>query len=932
MGDIYGAIIQVVFQTLNPIVSGELSLLSGLKDDVNAIKNELQTISVYLKYAEERAEGNEEAKDWVRRVRTLAYDIEDAIERYHMFLKESSYSKTKQFLSFEVRSMASGVRGLRETALDITRTRNSDRFNDRAKDKSVHEPLTTSYFICTVSTDVDAVGDDVAKGEIIELLKLGQVNTKSSTVAVVGMRGLGKTTVVHSIFQDKMVRSYCPLRAWVPVSHAKRRSDIVRSMIMQFKEPSKGPNIGELTNMDKKLLQRVLESFLKGKRYLIVFDDVQEGDIELITYIKQVLSSNNEGSRILMTTRYENVAHVWLDGSTNGMYKLKPLPSQRAWELFCKKTFKSSGGSCPPTLADLAQGIVRKCGGLPPAIISLSRLLSPKTDDMNEWKKVRQSLGYYLATNKQLSGINKTFTQNYFDLPFYLKPCFLYFGLFPKGQPIERMRLIRLWVAEGFIIVQETRGGLTPEDIAEDYMNELINTSMIEVKQSHPCGKVKSVGLVSEFLHEMIMSKLDELRFGKILSKKDSIGNEMSRRLFIHKNHEADATKFLDTIAHMKSSIRSLFMIEVALEIIPKVFCKEFIKSINLLKVLDLFNAPVDVVPKEVGMLLNLRYFSLRCTRVSALPRSIGKLEYLQTLDLKQTFISELPKEIKQLRRLRHLLGYSYEYDFGYSGHCLKINGVTMPEGSLKECVDLQNLGFLDLSNGHRTWAMELKNFTQLRKLGIIGIDQNQSTALCSVIDGMVCLRSLNILSKSKTESIDLASVTSPPTMLKRLCLSGSLRSIPSWINELHGLVKIRLRWSNLYDDPLETLQFLPNLVDLQLVEAYVGHDLRISRKGFQKLKILHLLDLHSLKSLSIPKGALPLLHEMSIGESKNLQVPADVKYLPTLKTLNFYNMPSHFTNRILPGEIYYSVVKHVPNVFFHNKHPKGYWQTYTLR
>ncbi|KAK9689624.1 hypothetical protein RND81_09G071800 [Saponaria officinalis] len=550
---------------------------------------------------------------------------------------------------------------------------------------------------------------------------------------------------------------------------------------------------------------------------------------------------------------------------------------------------------------------------------------------MNEWKKIRQSLGYYLATHRQLSGVNKTFMESYYDLPFYLKPCFLYFGLFPKGQPIERKRLIRLWIAEGFI-TSENKGNLTLEDIAEDYINDLINTSMIEVKHSHPCGKVKSLGLVSEFLHEMILSKLDELSFCKILAKNDSIGNETSRRLSIHKNHNSKAPDFLDSIAHSKSSIRSLFIIEVALVIIPKVFSKAFIKSINLLKVLDLYNAPVDVIPKEVGTLLNLRYFSLRCTRVSELPSSIGKLEYLQTLDLKQSFISQLPKEINQLSRLRHLLGYSYEYDFGFSGHCLKINGVTMPEGSLNKCLELQKIGFLDLSLGHRTWATELRNLKQLRNLGIIGLDKNKSEALCSVIDEMKYLQSINIFSKSKRESIDLATVTSPPTTLKRLCLNGPLLSFPTWIFELHCLVKIRLRWSNLHDDPIETLQLLPNLVDLQLLEAYVGQHLRIAGHGFQKLKILHLLDLHALKSLSITKGALPLLQEMSIGESKNLQIPSGIKHLSTLRTLNFYNMPLTFTNRILPGETYYSIVKHIRNVFFHNKHPKGYWQIYTLR
>ncbi|KAH9607179.1 hypothetical protein KSS87_021245 [Heliosperma pusillum] len=936
MGDIYG-VIQVVIGTLTPIVSGEIILYSGLKDDANAIKNELQRIAVFLKDAEERTEGDDGAKEWVRQVRMLAYDIEDAIERYQLYLRESAYSRTMQYLSFEVRSMASNIKGLREKVLYYAKTKDTYRFTDGSVNGSqgkaqlsAQENLTTSYFLCTANVGADHVGDDVAKREITELLQLRKVDLTPSVIAVVGMRGLGKTTIVTSVYHDKTLRSHFPLRAWIPVSPPKRHSDILRSMLLQFTDATQVRNISEVGSMDKKSLIRVLRSYLKDKRYMVVFDDVQETDTELPTYVKTVLPFNDKGSKIILTTRYENVAYTWLDGATDGLYKLKPLPSEKAWELFCRKTFHKSGGNCPSSLKNLARGIVTKCGGLPPAIISISRLLSAKADDMEEWQRVGQSLGFYLATNRQLSGVQKTFMQNYYDLPFYLKPCFLYFGMFPKGQPISRTRLIRLWIAEGFII--QTRGSLTLEEVAQEYVSELINMSMIEVKSTDPSGKVRSLGLQSEFLHEMILAKLQELSFCKILSKDDPVGNEKSRRLSIHEDHNSNAPEFLVSVTQGQSSIRSLFVIEVKLEVMPVLFNKAFLKNINLLKVLELFNAPIDVVPREIGMLLNLRYLSLRCTRVSALPSTIGKLENLQTLDLKQTFITDLPREINQLKKLRHLLGYYYEYDFGFCGHCLNINGVTIPEGSLGKCLELQKLGFLDLSLGHRTWATELRCLTKLRKLGILGLRTNESEALCSVIDVMKHLQSFTIFAISKTETIDLGMVTSPPMTLKHLCLNGPLAVFPTWVHELHHLVKIRLRWSNLRVDPLETLQLLPNLVELELVEAYVGEKLAIATDGFQKLKVLHLLDLHALKSLSMAKGSLPLVEEMSIGESRNLQLPTHIKYLNTLNTLNFYNMPSHFTNLILPGERYYSNVKHVPNIYCHTKHPKGYWQAHNLR
>ncbi|KAK9697084.1 hypothetical protein RND81_08G014000 [Saponaria officinalis] len=921
MGDIYG-IVQGAIKALGPLVTAEIALLFWLQDEITAIKNELQSMSVFLKNAEIRAEGDDAAKEWVRQVRMLAYDIEDAIERYQLFQKEATLGKVKHYMKFVKTILALDIKSLRGRAADIVRTRDAYKFTD----DSVVMParLTSTYFLSTNSEEVELVGAEKYKGEIIEFLGLGKLDTKPSTIAVLGMRGLGKTTVVSNVYNDGTVRSFFPVRAWVSVAVPKRHVDILRSMMVQFYEGVEGQNVSDLHSMDKNSLLRLLQNYLKDKRYMVVFDDVQEDDIELASYVKRLLPINNEGSKILMTTRYENVAFTWLDGSDTAMYRLKPLPSEKAWELFCKKTFKSCGGSCPSPLHDLAQNIVRKCGGLPPAIVSVGRLLSSKSNDVHEWKKVRHSLGFYLAENRHLSGIHKTLMQNYHDLPFYLKPCFLYFGLFPKGYPIERMRLIRLWIAEGF--VREIRGDLTLEEVAEEYLNELINMSLIEAKSIDATGKVKIIGVVSEFLHEVISPKLDELSFCRILSKKDYIESEAFRRLSIHKNHKPSAFDVLVGITRDMSNIRSLFLLEVAPEITDKVFSKAFIKNARLLKVLDLFNSPIEIIPKEIGKLLNLQYLSLRCTRVSSLPSSIGKLQSLQTLDLKQTCVSEVPVEISRLCKLRHLLVYSYEYDFDFSAHSLKINGVKIPEGALGQCSELQKLDFLDLTLGNRSWATELRNTTQLRKLGILGITLDDGRDLCSVIDGMKYLQSLSVFSKDRTEDINIDDIISPPLMLERLYLSGPLLVFPTWISVLQNLVKIRLRWSNLQTDPFKTLQLLPNLVELHLLEAFLGESLHIENEGFPKLKVLHLLDLYRLKSLHISKRALPLLTEMSIGESRHLEVPDGLEYLTSLETLKFYDMSSRFVQLLQPGEECHSIVKHIPNIMYYNKHPYGYW------
>ncbi|KAK9724040.1 hypothetical protein RND81_05G043800 [Saponaria officinalis] len=619
------------------------------------------------------------------------------------------------------------------------------------------------------------------------------------------------------------------------------------------------------------------ESITAEARDRFIFDNVKSGDINLTPNIKCLLNSNKLGSKILITTRYEDVARAWLnDGTTNGIYKTK------AWELFYINTFQRSFGCCPEQLEKLAHGIVKKCGGLPPVITPVGSLLSDKEDDLSEWSKVRRSLGFSLYANHQLSGINKNFMQNYYDVPFYIKQYFFVLWLFPRGYPISGMRLIRLWIAEGFI--RESSGSLTLE-VAAEYMNELINMSMVEVISKDSSGKLRTLGV-------------DELSFCIILSKKGSFGKDNSRRLSIYKNYGSNNVPNLDNITKRGLSIRNLFVEYVTSTIMVHVFNKTFLKSIGLLKVFDFSNAPIDHIPGEIGMLLNLHYLSLRNTRISRLPRSIAKLENLQTLDFKQTFITELPKEFKELHKLRHLLGYYFNNDGFLDPRCMKINGVNIPEGVLRECLELQKLN----------WVTKLRTLTQLRKLGFMGLKLNEGEAMCSVINEMKYLQLFDVFSKGKSENIDLMNVTSPPLMLKRLYLNGPLVSLPTWIYELHSLVKIRLRWSNLQEH------------------------LKIARHGFQKLKVLHLLDLHPLKSLIISEGGLPLLDEMSVEESEHLEVPSTIKYLSTVTKLNFHNMPSHFTDRILPGKFHFSIVKHIPSVLFHNKDLKGNLQTFTLR
>ncbi|KAL7218020.1 hypothetical protein ACSBR2_011285 [Camellia fascicularis] len=187
--------------------------------------------------------------------------------------------------------------------------------------------------------------------------------------------------------------------------------------------------------------------------------------------------SKGHQSRVVLTTRNADLASFVSKEYHGDVYNLQPLPRKESWTLFCRKTFVEN--SCPSHLERLSKAILNRCEGLPLAIVAISGLLSTKDNSsVDEWDKIYRSLGAELQGNDKLQSMNKILSLSYIDLPYYLKFCFLYLSVFPEDCFIDHWRLIRLWVAEGFV---ETKAGMTKEEVAEGYLNELINRSLVQV-------------------------------------------------------------------------------------------------------------------------------------------------------------------------------------------------------------------------------------------------------------------------------------------------------------------------------------------------------------------------------------------------------------------------------------------------------------------
>jgi disease resistance protein RPM1 len=403
--------------------------------------------------------------------------------------------------------------------------------------------------------------------------------------------------------------------------------------------------------MDKTALITVARSYLQSKRYVIYFDDVWK--VDFWDEIQLAAPDNKKGSRIVITTRNLDVANYCKKDSRVQVHKLQPLPPNKAWELFCNKAFRFDfDGSCPLELKDISDEIVQNCEGLPLAIVAIGGLLSTKDKTVSEWKKLCQNLSSELDRNPHLANLTRILGMSYDDLPHYLKSCILYFGIYPEDYSIRRSRLIRQWIAEGFV---KHEVGKSLEEVGEEYLTELIHRSLVHVSRVHYDGKATSCR-IHDLLREMIMRKMKDLSFCHVVDEDDheQISDVMIRRLAL----KTSSNNMLKSIENFP--LRSLYTFDVLIKFSDYFGSKFFAKS-KLLKVLDLEGALLDYVPNDIGNMFHLKYLSLRYTNVKNLPKSIGKLQNLETLDLKGTLIRELPREINKLTKLRHL--FSSELD-----------------------------------------------------------------------------------------------------------------------------------------------------------------------------------------------------------------------------------------------------------------------------
>jgi disease resistance protein RPM1 len=377
-------------------------------------------------------------------------------------------------------------------------------------------------------------------------------------------------------------------------------------------------------------------------RYFIVIDDVW--DIKSRERIMLALVGNSIGSRIIITTRNLEVA-------AGGVYKLQPLSEDDSKKLFYARNFGGEDNKCPDhqqhKVSEAACKILRKCGGIPLAIITMASLLVGKP--MEEWLEVCNSTGFCDKDKGQLDDTTWILSLSYYDLPSHLKTCLLYLSVFPEDHTIQKDALIWMWVAEGFV---HKKPGIGLYDVGEGYFNSLVNRSLIQPVEDKESRIIYGCH-VHDMILDLIRSLSREAKFAMVLDNSEedatSSGSNNARRLALHKTGEDTLQNNLTDTARVRSLIaliRCGFGPGVQL------------RSFKLLRVLYLEGCPRVPFSEHVGDLLHLRYLGIRNSLYGlVLPKGGGAFKFLRVLDLEDIGISStgtlsLPPSVSTLAQL----------------------------------------------------------------------------------------------------------------------------------------------------------------------------------------------------------------------------------------------------------------------------------------
>ncbi|XP_075646226.1 putative disease resistance protein RGA1 [Castanea sativa] len=636
------AVAQKITEDLGSWAFKEVASLWNVEAELENIKNTVSTIQAVLRDAAEQQTHSHQVKDWLEKLKDAVYEADDLFgEFYNEALRQGGMSgnitkKVRNFLSTSnplvLRQEMSGKINAMKQKLNAIA---EDRKLFHLKEYHVEPPVSmdreeTHSFVL----DEKVIGREDDKEAIIKLLLEPNDEENVSIISIVGIGGLGKTTLAQFVYNDKNIKEHFELKMWICISDVFDVKMIIQKIISTTgMEPVDH-------SMDK--LQDQLRKIINQKKYLLVLDDVWNEDPHRWEILKDLLVGGAKGSKIVITTRARLVAEITCSVS---IYTLKGLNEKQSWLLFKQIAFRKERGQGTnnPRLEEIGREIVHKCQGVPLAIKSIGNVLRLEKTE-HKWLYVQNNI-LEIAT-QQKNDIFPILKLSYDHLPSHLKSCFAFCSLFPKDYEIDKVTLIQLWIAQGFIRPSDKNQEL--EDVADEYFKDLLWRSFFE--------EVNVFGKLKYKMHDLIHDLAQSVAGAEctIITLDGNNFDEKARHvslLYID-------SSFIETSGLLvRAEKLRTFLLTLESGRLDESRLNKLILSCRRLRALGLCGVDIERVPDSIEKLIHLTYLDFSGNHViETLPNAICRLWKLQTLKVNGCWkLKELPRDIRFLVGLRHL-------------------------------------------------------------------------------------------------------------------------------------------------------------------------------------------------------------------------------------------------------------------------------------
>lgn len=715
-------IVSVFVEKLVNALADQGRVIFEFQEQFERMKTQLQFMQSFLKDADRRKRKNETLCKVMDGLRELIYDAEDILAEceIRVQLRETEISKggwSMHFSPSELPFRSRTGNRLEEINKRIGQIKedmrsflmpaiNGGQISAPEEEQRWSSPVWDENQIVGLEEDAMKI-----KGWLFQANDYGL-----TTIGIVGMGGLGKTTAAQKVYNDRQVEDHFDRRMWVSVSQTFTEEEIMRSMLRTLGDVSMGDSPGELLHK--------IHQYLLGKSYLIVMDDVWSLENGWWTRLCNGLPKKN-GSSIIITTRNEDIARK-MGVVEARFHRPKFLTQEQSWSLFCKIAFPSNRGECNYTgLEDVGREMVGKCGGLPLAIKAIGGIMRCKRPSLVEWKRIADNFSDELAAENNDSVVGASLQLSYDELPAYLKSCFLCFAVYPEDCTISKDQLIRWWFAEGF--VPERNGRLAIES-GEDCFTGLVNRCLVEAVDKSYSGKINTCK-IHDLVRDLVIRIAKKEAFctpegvpSRRLSLKSSNcvkSRSISKLRALLSTTKTGETNILSSsIAKKFCECQYLRVLDVSRSVfethLNEVFC--LVGSLKHLRYLSLRHThPIVHFPHSMEKLKNLRILDVSyCHNLRTLPPYITALEKLTILDVSNCgSLKYIPKGLGKLSNLQVLIGFRPS-----KSSCL--DGCRFAE--LKSMTQLKILG-LRITQGEEIGDDEMDTLSHLRQLQFLTID-----------------------------------------------------------------------------------------------------------------------------------------------------------------------------------------------------------------